>query len=207
MTFPLVQMMQTGLTFERWREFVAEFCTDRANSMIGAGCDDILWQRPRGIIVIANERGYIHGLFSYQVRDDMSEGLVLHVDNIMAVEIVSRPYVLDAMRDAMNASSATLPHGADEFGHAGIEKANCDQINCARVATAPASLECRMTQMVKIEGENNFVVFGEVVGVHMRDDCIKDGRFDVTTYQPLSRLGYRDYARVTDVFEIIRPDD
>lgn len=112
-----------------------------------------------------------------------------------------------AMRDAMNASSATLPHGADEFGHAGIEKASCDQINCARVATAPASLECRMTQMVKIEGENNFVVFGEVVGVHMRDDCIKDGRFDVTTFQPLSRLGYRDYARVTDVFEIIRPDD
>jgi len=112
-----------------------------------------------------------------------------------------------AMRDAMNASSATLPHGADEFGHAGIEKASCDQINCARVATAPASLECRMTQMVKIEGENNFVVFGEVVGVHMRDDCIKDGRFDVTTYQPLSRLGYRDYARVTDLFEIIRPDD
>ena len=34
-----------------------------------------------------------------------------------------------------------------------------------------------------------------------------DGRFDVTTYQPLSRLGYRDYARVTDLFEIIRPDD
>ncbi|MGY9039686.1 MAG: flavin reductase family protein, partial [Rhodobacterales bacterium] len=50
-------------------------------------------------------------------------------------------------------------------------------------------------------------VFGEVVGVHMRDDCIKDGRFDVTTYQPLSRLGYRDYARVTEIFEIIRPDD
>ena len=112
-----------------------------------------------------------------------------------------------AMRDAMNASSATLPHGADEFGHAGIEKADCDQISCARVALAPASLKCRMTQMVKIEGENNFAVFGEVVGVHMRDDCIKDGRFDVTTYQPLSRLGYRDYARVTDVFEIIRPDD
>jgi flavin reductase (DIM6/NTAB) family NADH-FMN oxidoreductase RutF len=112
-----------------------------------------------------------------------------------------------AMRDAMNASSATLPHGADEFGHAGVEKAECDEIACARVANAPASLECRMTQMVKIEGESNYVVFGEVIGVHMRDDCIKDGRFDVTTYQPLSRLGYRDYARVTEVFEIIRPDD
>ncbi len=102
MTFPLVQMMQTGLSFDRWREFVAEFCVDCQNVAPGAGCDDILWQRPRGIMVISNERGYIHGLFSYQVRDDIAEGLVLHVDNVMAVEIVSRPYVLDTMRDAMN---------------------------------------------------------------------------------------------------------
>jgi len=42
----------------------------------------------------------------------------------------------------------------------------------------------------------------------MRDDCIKDGRFDVTPNQPLSRFGHsRIYARVTEIFEIIRPDD
>ncbi len=50
-------------------------------------------------------------------------------------------------------------------------------------------------------------MFGEVVGVHLRDDCVVDGRFDVTRYEPLSRLGYRDYTRVREVFEIIRPDD
>ena len=87
------------------------------------------------------------------------------------------------------------------------EKAVCDVIDCARVANAPASLECRMTQIVRIEGDTNFVVFGEVVGVHLRDDCMVDGRFDVTRYEPLSRLGYRDYTRVREVFEIIRPDD
>ena len=64
-----------------------------------------------------------------------------------------------------------------------------------------------MTQIVKIEGEHNFVVFGEVVGVHMRDDTLVNGRFDVTTYSPLSRMGYRDYTRVTEVFELTRPDD
>ena len=52
-----------------------------------------------------------------------------------------------------------------------------------------------------------FAVFGEVVGVHMRDDCVVDGRFDVTRFQPLSRLGYRDYTVVRDVFELKRPDD
>ena len=112
-----------------------------------------------------------------------------------------------AMRDAMNATSATLPREVDEADSAGVEMTPCREIDCARVANAPASLECRMTQIVKIEGAFNFVVFGEVVGVHLRDDALVDGRFDVTTYQPLSRMGYRDYTVVREVFELKRPDD
>jgi len=68
-------------------------------------------------------------------------------------------------------------------------------------------VECKLNQIVKLEGAGNYMVLGEVIGVHMRDDCIVDGRFDVTTYQPLSRLGYRDYLRVTELFELVRPDD
>jgi len=140
------------------------------------------------------------------VKDDV-DGTKDSVANIRETGVFCVNIVEYAARDAINASSATLPHDVDEFGHAGVEKAVCDVINCARVANAPASLECRMTQIVKIEGASNYVVFGEVVGVHLRDDCMVDGRFDVTKYQPLSRLGYRDYSVVREVFEIIRPDD
>lgn len=112
-----------------------------------------------------------------------------------------------AMRDVMNASSAPLAADVDEFAHAGIEKAACETIDCARVAGAPASLECRLTQIVKIEGAANFVVFGEVTGVHLRDDCLVDGIFDVTQYQPLSRMGYRDYTVVREVFTLKRPGE
>ncbi|MDW3222556.1 MAG: flavin reductase family protein [Paracoccaceae bacterium] len=111
------------------------------------------------------------------------------------------------MRDAMNASSEMLPKETDEFAIAGVAPVECSEIDCARVAQAPASLECRMTQIIAIEGQNNFVVFGEVVGVHIRDNTLVDGRFDVRTFQPLSRLGYRDYTRVTELFELARPDD
>ena len=110
-------------------------------------------------------------------------------------------------RDVMNASSASLPAGEDEFLRAGIEKADCTTIECARVAGAPANLECRLTEIVTLPGAANVVVFGEVTGVHLRDDCLVDGRFDVTSFQPLARLGYRDYARVTEVFSLARPDD
>jgi flavin reductase (DIM6/NTAB) family NADH-FMN oxidoreductase RutF len=111
------------------------------------------------------------------------------------------------MRDAMNASSKSLPAGEDEFLHAHLEKEQCRTIDCARVAGTPGALECKLTKIVQLPGEANFAVFGEVSGLHLRDDCIVDGIFDVTRFQPLSRLGYRDYARVTEVFSLKRPDD
>ncbi|MDG4720544.1 MULTISPECIES: hypothetical protein [Thalassospira] len=108
MTYPLVQMMQVDMSFDRWRAFVGRYCLPVGDSQAekragrNVDADQILWQRQRGIIVFSNERGYIHGLFSYYVRDDMADGLVLHVDNVMAVEIVAGAYVYDAMRDAMS---------------------------------------------------------------------------------------------------------
>jgi len=140
------------------------------------------------------------------VKPDV-EGTKDTLANIRETGVFCVNIVEYAARDAMNASSATLPHGTDEFAHAGIDKAQCEAIACARVANTPAALECRMTQIIQIEGAANFVCFGEVIGVHLRDDCVVEGRFDVTRYTPLSRLGYRDYTAVREVFEIIRPDD
>ncbi|MCA0873163.1 flavin reductase family protein [Seohaeicola saemankumensis] len=129
------------------------------------------------------------------------------VNNIRETGVFCVNVVEYAARDAMNASSATLAKEVDEFAHAGLEAVECDTIACARVGGAPASLECKLTQIVQLPGASNWLVLGEVTGVHMRDDCIVNGRFDISTFQPLTRLGYRDYSRVTEVFEIIRPDD
>lgn len=111
-----------------------------------------------------------------------------------------------AMRDLMNATSHPDPEGGDEFSHANIEREECRTIACSRVAAAPATLECKLSQIVKLDGDHNLMIIGKVTGIHLRDNCIKDGIFDVTSFQPLSRLGYRDYARVTDVFSLKRPN-
>ena len=111
------------------------------------------------------------------------------------------------MRDAMNLTSGPWAREEDEFAKAGIARAECETIGCSRVAGAPANLECRVTRIVRLEGAANFAVFGEVTGVHLRDDCLKDGIFDVLSYQPLTRLGYRDYARITELFSLKRPGE
>ena len=111
------------------------------------------------------------------------------------------------MRDVMNVTSGAWNRDTDEFAKAGIERAPCETIAASRVAIAPASLECKLTQIVQLPGEANFVAFGEVTGVHLRDNCVVDGVFDILKYQPLTRLGYRDYSRITEVFELKRPGE
>jgi flavin reductase (DIM6/NTAB) family NADH-FMN oxidoreductase RutF len=134
-------------------------------------------------------------------RDSTKDSLA----NIRETRVFCVNIVEFAARDAMNSSSASLPREVDEFAHAGVEKAPCETIACARVAGAPASLECRVSRIVRLAGPSNWAVMGLVTGVHLRDNCLVEGRFDVTRYQPMARLGYRDYAAVREVFSMLRP--
>ncbi|MBK4216609.1 flavin reductase family protein [Paracoccus caeni] len=109
-------------------------------------------------------------------------------------------------RDDVNASSAPLPAGVSEFEEAGIDAAECESIDCPRVAQAIAALECRMTRVLPLAGEANFVVLGVVTGVHLREDCLIDGIFDPRVAGGwLARLGHKNYCAVTDLFEMERP--
>lgn len=112
-----------------------------------------------------------------------------------------------AMRDKMNETSGQWPREVDEFDKAGVARADCETIDCSRVANAPANLECKLTRIVTLDGESNLMAIAVVTGIHLRDDCLQDGRFDITKYQPLTRLGYRDYSRITDLFSLKRPGE
>ncbi|WP_299349757.1 flavin reductase family protein [uncultured Shimia sp.] len=127
--------------------------------------------------------------------------------NIRATGVFCINLVAEAMQDAMNVSTTGFDKDVDEFARAGLTAAPCETINCPRLIDAPASMECEVTQILQMKGENNYVVHGEVVGIHMRDDCIVDGLFDVSTFRPLARLGYRDYSVVDNTFTLARPDD
>lgn len=120
---------------------------------------------------------------------------------VFASNVVSR-----ALWAQMNQTSAHLPHGSDEFTHAGVEKAACQEINCPRVALSPATLECRLQQVVTLEGGEDFLVIGTVVGIHIREDLLTEGRFDVVKAGVMARLGYMDYLQVTELEELRRPD-
>ena len=114
--------------------------------------------------------------------------------------------------DAMNISSGALAEGESEFEAAGLATAPCNVVKAPRVAAAPAALECRVTQSMRLldtEGAalEGWIIIGQVVGVHIDDAYIREGRFDTLAAEPVARCGYRDYAAVTEMFEALRPTD
>lgn len=117
-----------------------------------------------------------------------------------------------ALAEPMNVSSAAVPPQVDEFELAGLAKAPCRIVRPPRVAVAPAALECKVLQVIHLrdlEGRatERYVVFGQVVGVHIDEAYITNGRFDTAKASPLARCGYKDYAAVTAVFEMTRPGE
>ena len=129
------------------------------------------------------------------------------VANIRETGVFCVNIVSYALRDAMNTTSGAWDKGMDEFDLAGLGKSPCETIACSRVAEAPASLECKLSQIVTLEGKGNLMILGEVTGIHMRDDCLKDGIFDVLSFNPLARMGYRDYSVVREKFSLNRPGE
>ena len=113
------------------------------------------------------------------------------------------------LREAMNASSIPAPSDVDEFEHIGLEKLASTVVTPPRVAGSPAHLECELVQVVRLPSDTNdenTVVFGRVVGIHIDDAVLVEGRVDITKVAPIGRLGGTQYVAVREPFSMIRPE-
>ena len=148
-------------------------------------------------------------MFSQSGRKSRPEPVKDTIANIRETGEFACNIVSQALKEAMNVSSGTYQPEVDEFELAGLTKALGRSISVPHVAEAPAVLECRLVKVVDDlpswhEHAFNIMVIGEVVGVHIDEAILKDGRVDVLAYNPVARLGYMDYTTVTDVWEMLR---
>ena len=149
-------------------------------------------------------------MFAQTGRKSRPEPVKDSVANIRETGEFACNIVSQALKEAMNLSSGTYQPEVDEFELAGLTKAPGKTISAPHVAEAPAVLECRLVKIVDDlpswrEHAFNIMVIGEVVGVHIDDAIVKDGRVNVLGYNPVARMGYMDYTTVTDIWAMKRP--
>lgn len=116
------------------------------------------------------------------------------------------------LKEKMNVTTAMFAYGVDEMREAGLTPAPCRYVKAPRVAESPLALECKYWKTIELpiepghEAHPGSMVIGNVVGVHIDDAILKNGRVDVAAFQPVARLGYSEYTTVTDVWAMRRPE-
>lgn len=112
---------------------------------------------------------------------------------------------------AMNATSAMVDAGIDEFALAGLESAPSRLVKPPRVAASPVAFECRHSQTIRLTSAAGvdtdcWLILGEVVGIHIDPAMIEDGVYQTTLAQPVMRGGgWGDYFALGERFRMKRP--
>lgn len=133
------------------------------------------------------------------------------LNNVEATGEFVANFVGASQARAMNATSASVAPGVDEFALAGLTPVASVIVKPPRVGGAIAAMECKLTRILRLTDAtgveiDGWMVIGEVVGVHIDAAFLRDGMFDTAAARPIARCGYRgDYTEVNTIFEMIRP--
>ncbi|MBT4933801.1 MAG: flavin reductase family protein [Rhodospirillaceae bacterium] len=115
------------------------------------------------------------------------------------------------LREAMNITSQPAGPEEDEFALAGLTPEPSQLIKPPRIGQSPINMECTLVDIIDLATNNpdqpNTMVIGQVVGIHIDEAVLTDGMIDNAKLKLLSRLGYKDYACVENVFSMTRPGD
>ena len=120
--------------------------------------------------------------------------------------LVTRP-----LAEAMIASCASVLPDVNEFELAGLTQAASTKVAPPRVSESPVSFECRLTQILRLQGVDekpvdSWLILGEVVAVHIAQRLLKDGVYDTAAAQPVLRGGGpADYFELGALFKMHRP--
>jgi flavin reductase (DIM6/NTAB) family NADH-FMN oxidoreductase RutF len=114
----------------------------------------------------------------------------------------------------MNETSASLPNGEDEFGRAGLTPVRGRQVAACRVLESPVNFECKLSQLIQLEGADGqkldtWLVLGEVVAVHIDRALLEDGIYQTSRAEPVLRAGGPSaYYGISEDqrFDLVRPD-
>ena len=117
------------------------------------------------------------------------------------------------LAEQMNQTCAAVPPKVNEFELAGLTAAASRIISVPRVLESPVSFECRLTQILQLQGVDEkpvetWLVLGEVVGIHIAQHLLRDGIYQTAAAQPVLRAGGpADYFEISNdtLFRMFRP--
>lgn len=136
---------------------------------------------------------------SYRRREPKEKDTLRNVKE--TGEFVSH-IVNEAMAEAMLKTSAEFSYGVSEFEQVGLKTTASISVKPPRIVGVPVAMECKVTQIVPVEGATNVMVLGQVVRFHVREDLYRPelGLVNTVQMQPVTRLGgAKEYTKIGEL--------
>ncbi|KAJ9647684.1 hypothetical protein H2204_000314 [Knufia peltigerae] len=116
--------------------------------------------------------------------------------------------------EAANATSINSPHGVSEWSLSGLHPEASTHVKPARVKESVFAIECNLVEVREFESrskpgrKSGAMVILEGINFWVREDAINEdlNMIDPDIIRPICRLGGITYGRVTEGFELLRPD-
>jgi flavin reductase (DIM6/NTAB) family NADH-FMN oxidoreductase RutF len=126
------------------------------------------------------------GTRSVREKDTLAN---LRATSQMIVHVAPR-----SRRAQVVASSDELPPRVTELTDLGFgEPVPGTWVDVPRLPELPVAMECRLDRIIPVGDPATHLVLGEVLGWHIREDLIREGRVPSASWEPLARLGVEGY--------------
>lgn len=105
--------------------------------------------------------------------------------------------------------AATFPYGVNEMTEVGLTPLASETVSPMRVKESAIQYECRVYDMLTIgdgSAGSSTLIVGQIVRAHLSPLVYKNGRIDVTSLQPIARLGGQSYTNVPGSFDLAVPE-
>ena len=135
-------------------------------------------------------------------------GLKDSVANILETKEFVVNLATKKLQQSVVYSSIDAPPGVDEFKLMKLKKRKSTIVQPPSVAESPATLECKLIRKINLKGKKinqNIMIIGEVVGIHIKDAFISNGKVNSLAMRAISRMGYTEYSEVKSRFLMDRP--
>jgi flavin reductase (DIM6/NTAB) family NADH-FMN oxidoreductase RutF len=129
--------------------------------------------------------------------------------NIRDVDEFVCHVVDETMALAMVKTAVEYPPGVSEFEVLHLDAIASLNVRPLRLLNAPVAMECKVTQIIPVEGTTNTMVLGKVLRFHVQDELYRStlGLVDTAAMRPIMRLGGPiEYTKIGELLHLKIPD-
>jgi len=118
-------------------------------------------------------------------------------------------HIVDSINvEAINKTAINFEYNRSEIDYAGLNIVESKNISVPGIKESKVRFECVLEERYEIRDNDVTItdlIIGRIVGYHIDEDILFDGKIDPIKLDPIARLAGNNYSKLGEIFELKRP--